>query len=283
MEQSKYYPLQILCRVCKISRSGYYEWLRREESNVKSENNALKVKVREVFEQSRRTYGSIRITKKLEQMGAVVNRSLVARIMQREGIKSVHKRKFKPCTTDSKHALPIAENVLEQDFSATAPNQKWGCDISYIPTDEGFLYLAVVLDFFSRKVVGYSLDENMTAELCCEALRKALILRQPPAQLIHHSDRGSQYASFKYHTLIKQNQFNQSMSRKGNCYDNAVVESFFHTLKVECVNRQVYKSKQQAKESIIDYINCFYNSERLHSTLDYMSPVDFELQYKIAA
>jgi transposase InsO family protein len=223
------------------------------------------------------------VHRELKENGIECGKNRVARIMKKLGIKSVYRRKFKVCTTDSKHNLPVAENIIAQDFSATAPNQKWGCDISYIHTDEGTQYLAVVLDFFSRKIIGWKMSDTMSAKLCCEALRMAMVRRQPPAELIHHSDRGSQYASFEYRSMLKLGNFSQSMSRKGNCYDNSMVESFFGTLKIERVHRIRYATGKQAQNDIENYIDNFYNLKRRHSSLDYASPIDYEVQYALAA
>jgi len=203
--------------------------------------------------------------------------------MREANLASVHKQKFRPCTTNSKHRLPVAPNVISQDFSTSAPNEKWGGDISYIPTAEGFLYLAIVLDFFSRKVVGRAAGDSLESSLCCDALNMALLRRNPPSELIHHSDRGIQYASAVYTKILQENNFTQSMSRTGNCYDNAMVESFFHTLKVERVNRKNYQTKKEALDDIIDYIENWYNQKRSHSSLDYVSPTEYETQYQLAA
>jgi putative transposase len=266
-----------------VSSSGYYEWLSRKESLRGKENRVLTVKIRALFNESDSTYGAIRIHRELKKQGVQCSRNRVARIMRKEGLVSVHKKKFRPCTTNSKHRLPVAPNVIKQDFSATKPNQKWGGDISYIPTAEGFLYLAIVLDFFSRKVVGRAAGDSLQSSLCCEALTMALLRRRPPAKLIHHSDRGVQYACAAYTSLLKQHKFTQSMSRTGNCYDNAMVESFFHTLKVERVNRRNYQTKREALDDIINYIENWYNKKRTHSALDYLSPTQYEAQYKFAA
>lgn len=276
MTYKKQYSLKLLCDIFEVSRSSYYEWTNRVESNRSKGNKKLMVSIKTSFFESKETYGVIRVLDDLRDQNIVCNKKRVARLMSLEGLKSVHKRKFKPCTTDSKHPLPIASNVIHQDFSVKGPNEKWGCDITYIPTREGFLYLAIVLDFFSRKIVGFSMDDSMKTSLCSRALKMALTFRQPPKTLIHHSDRGSQYASEEYRSVIQNYGFIQSMSRKGNCYDNAMVESFFHTLKVELVHRIFYQTKNQAKEDITDYIYNFYNSKRKHSALDYQAPNNYE-------
>lgn len=272
-----------LCKGAGISRSGYYEWLKREESARSIENRQLLSLIKISHRESDETYGALRIHRDLKKQGKSCGKNRVARLMRVNGLKSIHRLKYKPQTTQSRHDDPISPNLLTQDFSATGVNQKWGCDISYIQTKEGFLYLAIVLDFYSRKIIGFAMGSSLEAELCCEALKQACVLRQPPAELVHHSDRGVQYASHNYRNLLKNNKIVQSMSRKGNCYDNAMVESFFHTLKVERVHRRNYKSREEAKSDIANYIINFYNHKRLHSSLDYLSPVEFENLYKLAS
>jgi len=232
--------------------------------------------------ESDRTYGAIRIHRDLKNQEQKCSKNRVARLMSANGLKSVHRAKYKPQTTQSKHSQPIAPNIVNQDFKTTGMNQKWGCDISYIETREGFLYLAIVMDFYSRKIVGFAMGNSLHAELCGLALKQACVLRQPPEELVHHSDRGVQYASLSYRALLQSYRLIQSMSRKGNCYDNAMVESFFHTLKVERVHRRIYKTRDEAKNDIANYIINFYNNTRLHSSLDYKSPVEFE-NLKIAS
>ena len=283
MRHGENYPIIQLCRLLKVSHSGYYEWLTREESARGRQSRMLGVEIRAIHQQSRQAYGAIRVHRELKKQGKRCSKNRVARLMQEQGIRSTHKRKYRVCTTNSKHEHPIAENVIAQDFTATRPNQKWGCDITYIETREGWLYLAVVLDFYSRKVVGWAVSESMHATLCSDALRMALLRRNPPAELVHHSDRGAQYASFEYRSLLKSCNFTQSMSRKGNCYDNAMVESFMHSLKVECVHQTRYVSRESAAKDVAGYIECFYNTTRLHSALDYLSPVEYEQKFRLAA
>lgn len=277
------YPVRFLCEICRVSSSGYYDWLSREEPLRRKANRALGVKVRALFEESDSTYGAIRIHRELKKQGEKCSKNRVARIMRKEKLVSVHKKKFRPCTTNSSHRLPVAANVIDQDFAASKPNEKWGGDITYIPTAEGFLYLAVVLDFFSRKIVGRAAGDSLEATLCCEALNMALLRRNPPDEIIHHSDRGVQYASSQYTQILRDNKFIQSMSRTGNCYDNAMVESFFHSLKVERVKRRNYKTKKEALLDVIEYIENWYNQKRSHSSLDYVSPTEYEAQYLLAA
>lgn len=273
------YPVIQLCSFCGVERSSYYEWLNRKEPKADLE---LETEIRSIFSRSRETYGAIRVTRALKSKGRFVNKKRVARLMAKNGLKSVHKRKFKACTTDSKHSSPVADNILSQDFRASGANQKWASDITYIKTDEGFLYLAVVIDLFSRRVIGWSTGKSLETDLCLGALKMALARRAKPKELIHHSDRGSQYCSLAYLDLLKKYGIQASMSRKGNCYDNAVVESFFHTLKVECVYQTKFGSRSQARREIADYIENFYNCWRQHSTLDYMNPCEFE-NFRLAA
>lgn len=270
------YPVAFLCRVYGQSRSGYYDWKSRGESKRVKTDKTLLSKIRVIHGESRETYGSPRVHDALKKQGVNCGKKRVERLMKDNEITSVHRRKYRVQTTDSNHSNPISENIIDQDFSATAPNQKWGSDITYIKTNQGWIYLAVVIDFFSRRVVGYAIGDSMETSLICRALRMAHIRRGRPTELIHHSDRGVQYASQQYRSLINKFGFRQSMSRKGNCYDNAMVESFFHTLKVEHVHRYDFGNLDQAKESIADYIENFYNKNRSHSSLNFLSPIDFE-------
>jgi transposase InsO family protein len=272
-----------LCILMGISRSGFYEWRSRQESQRAKADRVLTVAIHTAYEQSRQTYGAIRIHDDLQELGYRCGKNRVARLMRQSGLKSVHRKKYRPSTTDSKHTLPIAANIVERDFTALYPNRKWGCDITYIPTLEGWLYLAVVLDFFSRKIIGWAIQEFLHATLCCEALQMALFRRQLPTDVIHHSDRGVQYASQEYRQVLQEHGITQSMSRKGDCYDNAMVESLMHTIKVECVHRFQFVTKNHARKEIADYIENFYNTKRKHSALDYKSPNDYEQINKIAA
>lgn len=270
------YPISFLCRVYNQSRSGYYDWKSSDGSNRVKANKTLLSKIRVIHGESRETYGSPRVHEELKKQGVNCGKKRVERLMKDNEIASVHRRKYRVQTTDSNHSNPISENIIDQDFSATAPNQKWGSDITYIQTNQGWVYLAVVIDFFSRKVVGYAIGDSMETKLICKALRMAHIRRGMPIDLIHHSDRGVQYASQQYRSLLTKFLFTQSMSRKGNCYDNAMVESFFHTLKVEHVHRYDFENLDQATRSIVDYIENFYNQKRSHSSLNFLSPIDFE-------
>ena len=272
-----------LCRLARVSRSGYYEWLVRPESRRARTNRSLLVLIKSSFQESRRTYGAVRIHCDLLDWGERCGKNRVARLMQKNDLKSIYRKKYRPQTTQSDHRLTVVENIVNQDFSTTHPNQKWGADISYIPTAEGWLYVAVVLDFYSRKVIGMATGNSLHTDLCCRALRQACLFREPPAEIIHHSDRGVQYAGEEYRALLERYHFQQSMSRKGNCYDNAMVESFFGTLKIECTHQNHYKTREEARQDIENYIYTFYNLKRRHSSLDYRSPNDYEFINRLAA
>lgn len=264
-----------MCRVLAIPRSGYYAWRKRSQSKRQQANNDLLGHIRRVHRLGRGGYGSPRVTKALHAEGIRCGKNRVARLMKADGLQGVAKRKFK-VTTDSRHGFPVADNLLNRDFTADRPNQVWVSDITYVLTHEGWLYLAAIMDLYSRQIVGWAMDRTMTQELAIKALRQAIGRRNPPKGLIHHSDRGCQYASHGYQNLLKEHGFLPSMSRKGDCYDNACMESFFHTLKVEHVNRQRYWTRSQARQSIFEYIEVFYNRVRLHSTLGYVSPYNYE-------
>lgn len=269
------YPVEVVCGILGISRSGYYAWRKRQRSQRELDNQALIEHIRRIHRMSRKTYGSPRVHAELWREGRCVNHKRVARLMHQEGL--VGRRKHRRIvTTQSKHPYPIAPNLLNQEFHAEKPNQKWVADITYIPTAEGWLYLSVVLDLFSRKIIGWEMSSALTADLVEQALRMALYQRQPGPELMHHSDRGSQYASQQIQAILRANRIRVSMSRKGNCYDNAVMESFFSTLKGEWVHFQKYVTRAQARTDLFTYIEGFYNTVRLHSSLGYLSPNDFE-------
>jgi transposase InsO family protein len=259
-----------------ISKSGFYECIHRMPSQREMEDRKLADVIRVSFVESRKVYGCRRIRDDLKDLGHACSKSKVHRLMTKEGLRSVHTKKFRVVTTDSKHNLPVAPNTLHREFEANMPNEKWAGDITYVPTDEGWLFVAAELDLFSRKVIGLSMEDHMKTELCSKALTSALVFRNPQRPVLHHSDRGSQYASEEYQRLLEQFNCIASMSRKGNCWDNAVVESFFKTLKVECIYQHHFKTRQQAKEVIFDYIFNFYNCKRKHSALDYQSPIEYE-------
>jgi transposase InsO family protein len=272
------WPVQRMCALLGISRSGYYAWKKRPPSQRTKRNEELLQQIRKIYKDNRKVYGSPRVHAALKKQGVCVSKKTVARLMQEDGLVGVRKNR-KVRTTDSNHSLPVASNLLDRDFSADQPNQKWVADITYIPTGEGWLYLASVLDLFSRKIVGWSMSSQIDADLVAQALRMAFYLRRPGAGLLHHSDRGSQYASHQIHDLLAANQIQISMSRRANCYDNAAMESFFGTLKNEWVHHQKYTTRAQARTDIFSYIEGFYNTVRLHSTLGYCSPNEFEANY----
>lgn len=276
------------CRVLQISRSGYYDWRSRPASNRRLENATLGSKLKKHWEESRRTYGLPRLVEKLKSEGLNVGKSRVQRIMKENNIQGVGKKKFKVMTTDSRHDLPTAARVFQTEKHVelvVRPNQFWGGDITYIPTEEGFLYLSVFLDLFTRKVVGHSMSESMVCDLVIESLDMGL-RRQglaTAADLTTHTDRGSQYAAEEYRAKLDAHKITASMSRKGNCYDNAFVESFFRTLKVELVYRRKFKTRKEAMSAIFEFIEVWYNRKRLHSSLGYQTPMDYELQQLTAA
>lgn len=267
-----------MCRVLAVSVSGYYAWRKRPLSLRERSNAVLVAQLRQVHAASRQTYGYRRVQAALRQQGVVCNRKRVARLMRLHHLHGILRRKRRPITTRSGHALPVAANHLRQDFTAEAPNRKWVGDISYIDTDEGFLYLASLEDVFSRKIIGWAMAEHMETALVEQALHMALTRRQPLPGLLHHSDQGSQYASHAYQTRLAEQAMLMSMSRRGNCYDNALMESFFATLKRECASSP-FATRDQARTAIFEYIEVFYNRQRLHSALNYLSPEQFERQF----
>jgi len=264
-----------MCRVLRASPSGYHEWLGREQSKREAESARLLVRIKDIFKASDKTYGSRRVHGQLRQEGETCSQRRVARLMRADGLRPMTKRRFK-VTTDSKHDLPVAGNLLNRQFACDAPNRVWVSDITYIWTMEGWLYLAVVIDMFNRAVVGWSMSERIDRVLALDALGMAVSRRSPSAGLIHHSDRGSQYASYDYQNALLSHRMLCSMSRKGDCWDNAVAESFFGSLKTERVHQRRYRTRDEARTDIFEYIEVFYNRVRLHSSLGYLSPVQFE-------
>jgi putative transposase len=267
--------LRSMCRMLDVSKSGYFCWRDGRESPRRSADRALGVRIRAIHAESEERYGSPRIHKELKAQGERINRKRVERIMRLEGVGVTPRQRF-VVTTDSDHDLPIAPNLLEQDFTAAAPNQKWVSDITYIPTDEGWLFLAGTVDLYSRKIVGWAMDQRMDRGLVLKALDMAIQDRSPAPGLIHHSDRGSQYASTDFRKALADAGMAASMSRKACCYDNAVIESFWHSLKVELVHRRSFATRAEATTAIFAYIAGFYNRVRRHSTLGYVSPEAFE-------
>ena len=269
------------CSGLKVSRSGYYEWLNRPQSAREIDNILLWEEIKLHWEKSRGTYGLPRIMDQLRKSKRTCGKNRVARIMKENGIQGVGKKKYKVTTTDSNHSLPIADRIFKTEIApeqVTEPNQFWGGDITYIATDEGWLFLAIFLDLFTRKIVGHSMDDNMETRLILDALDMALKRQGAPEaeRLTAHSDRGSVYASGEFRDRLDLLEITASMSRKGNCYDNAFVESFFRTLKVEMVYRTKFKTREEAKAAIFEFIEVWYNRQRTHSSLDYMTPVEYE-------
>lgn len=270
------FPVTRMCSALEISISGYYAWRTRPQSQREQENQKLVEQIREIHAESRETYGSPRIHADLVDQGIKCNKKRVERLMRINGIRAKQHKRRRIQTTDSAHDLPVAPNVLNRQFEADAPNQKWVTDITYVPTDEGWLYLAVVLDLFSRRVVGWSMANTLCTLLVKNALLMAIAERRPGARLLHHSDRGSQYASDEYQTVLNDHQMVASMSRTGNYYDNAPMESFFGTLKCELIHHRHYRTRAEARQDIFEYIEVFYNRKRRHSSLGYLSPVQYE-------
>lgn len=275
------YAVEKMCRLLKVSRSGYYAWRSRGKSSRALANESLLVRIKESYIRGRSVYGSPRITSDLRDAGISCSRNRVARLMRLADIRARTKRRFR-ATTDSRHKLPIAPNLLQRNFTATAPDTVWVADITYIWTREGWLYLAAVLDLYSRSIVGWSMGLRLDAGLTVSALRQAVKRRRPGKGVVFHSDRGVQYASIQMRSELDRNGFIQSMSRKGDCWDNAVMESFFHTLKTEHTYFERYQSRAEAKSKIFDYIEVFYNRQRKHSTLSYKSPLAFEEARSVA-
>lgn len=272
--QASEYPVSVLCRVLGLARSGYYSWKQQAPSARAQRDHELSAQIRTVFRASRQSYGSPRVHAELHAQGIHCARKRVARLMRQQALVARQRRRTVR-TTDSAHQQPLAPNLLERRFEASAPNQVWVADITYIATAEGWLYLAVVLDLFARRVVGWATGTRLERDLVLRALGDAIERRRPGAGLLHHSDRGSQYASGDYRALLAQAKMTASMSRKGNCWDNAVMESFFASLKAE-MPRSVYPSRAAARSALFDYIERFYNRQRRHSTLGYATPLSFE-------
>ena len=270
------YPVDAACAVLGVSRSGYYAWRGRPRSPRAARREELAAKVRAVHAEHRKVYGSPRVSRVLKASGEAACENTVARVMRQHQIRARTSRKFVPRTTDSRHGKPVADNVLGRRFDAARPNRKWAADITYVPTAEGWLYLAGVIDLCSRKVVGWSMADHMRTGLATDALSMALVQRSPGDGLLHHSDRGVQYASDDYQKLLAERGIACSMSGKGDCWDNAVMESFWGTLKAELVDHERYATREQARASIFEYVEVFYNRHRLHSSLGYVSPEQFE-------
>lgn len=271
------YALVMMCRLLEVKRSTYYAWRRRPESRRATEDRRLRLEIEVSHKASDRSYGSPRVHQDLQELGIRCGRKRVARLMRENGIRAKQARRYK-VTTDSDHSHAVADNLLDRQFDVDGPDRVWTADITYIWTREGWLYLAAIVDLFSRRVVGWSMSNRINGQLVLGALSMAQGRRKPSPGLLHHSDRGSQYACRDYRAILEQHGMICSMSRKGDCWDNAVSESFFKTLKVERVNDRDYWTREEAKADIIDYIERFYNRSRRHSYLGYISPVEFELR-----
>lgn len=272
-----------MCRVLDVSRSGYYGWLHRKPSATERRRERIAEAAREAFEENHGVSGYRPIHEQLNEDGIECCSETVRKALKKQGLAACVAPKFVPQTTDSDHDLPVAENLLDQDFTTTRPNEKWASDITYIRTLEGWVYLAVVIDLFSRKVIGWAMAAHMRTELVLDALNMAIAHRRPIGELLFHSDRGSQYASDAFRERLEFLNITQSMSRKGNCWDNAVPESFFGKLKTGWVHRQTYATRKEAMRSIYFYIEMYYNSKRRHATLGYQSPNDFEAKHRSRA
>ena len=274
-ENRSAFPVEKMCQALRIVRSGYYRWRTAGPSRREQENRKLTDEIREIHEASWKIYGVPRVYRELKDRGVACSENRVCRLMKKAGIRSRVKRKYR-ATTDSRHSLPIAPNWLERKFEARAPNEVWSGDITYIWTWEGWLYLAVVIDLYSRKIVGWAVSPLINTRLTLEALNQAIRNRRGGAKRMFHSDRGSQYAAEDFRKVLAQSGIVQSMSRKGNCYDNAVTESFFHSLKTEWLSFLRFETRQQARSAVFEYIEMFYNSQRRHSSLGFLSPAKFE-------
>jgi putative transposase len=272
------YPVPLLRRVLSISASGYYSWVDRPLSQRARDELRLELEIKAAHRRTRQVYGAEKLQYDLAEHGIKVGVCRIKRIRRKLGIRCKQKRKFK-ATTDSRHKLPVADNILGQQFTVTAPNKVWTSDITYVPTDEGWLYVAGHKDLFNGDIVGYATGDRLTRNLISQSLFRAIESKRPSQGLLHHSDRGSQYCSHDYRNILKQHGFIASMSRKGNCYDNAPMESFWGTLKQELTNHRRYRTRQEAMQDIIEYIEVFYRRQRRQPRLGFLSPVVYEQKY----
>ncbi len=279
--EKAWYPVALMCRVLHVSRSGYYAWCKRPAAERRRQDQRLTLEVAAIHAESRGRYGSPRVHAELRDRGQRIARKRVARLMRTAGLRARVRRRFR-CTTDSKHGMPIKGNLLARRFAMSAPNAGWVSDITYLWTFEGWLYLAIVLDLFSRRVVGWALSERLERGVALDALGMALKGRRPAGGMLHHSDRGSQYASQEYQQLLAAHGILSSMSRSGNCWDNAVAESFFATLKLELVYETQWRTREEARSALFEYLELFYNRQRRHSALGYLSPNQFEQHHVIS-
>jgi putative transposase len=273
-----HYPLPHICQVLNVSASGYYAWVDRPLSKWAREEGRLEVEIRVAHKRTRQVYGAEKLQRDLAEHDIRVGICRIKRIRRKLGIRCKQKRKFK-ATTNSRHTLPVAENILEQQFKVAAPNKVWVSDITYVPTDEGWLYVAAHKDLFTADIVGYAMGERLTMNLVSQSLFKAVAAKRPAKGLIHHSDRGTQYCSHEYRNILERFGLLASMSRKGNCYDNAPMESFWGTLRQELVHHRRYRTRQEAMRDITEYIEIFYNRQRLQPRLGFLSPAVFEQRY----
>ena len=280
-EHDRRYPIRLMCRALAVSAAGYYAWRSLPESPRSIQARTLLSAIRVVHQESRETYGSPSIWDALVKRGHRVSENRIARLMRADGIRAKTVKQWR-VTTQSNHRMPVAANVLDRQFSVTRPNRVWAGDITYVWTTEGWLYLAVVLDLYSRTVIGWALEARLTGDLTQQALTMAIRRRTPNAGLLHHSDRGSQYAATAYQQLLTTHGMTGSMSRRGNCWDNACVESFFGTLKRELIYHRQYRTRDEATQDIFEYIEVFYNRKRRHSTLGYDSPAEYEARTAVA-
>jgi putative transposase len=280
-EQDRRYPIRLMCRALAVSAAGYYAWRSRPESPRSIQARALLSTIRVIHQESRETYGSPSIWDALVKQGHCIGEHRVARLMRLAGLRAKTVKKWR-ATTQSQHPFPVAANILDRAFTVAAPNRVWAGDITYVWTLEGWLYLAVLLDLYSRRVVGWAMGQRLTVDLAERALTMALANRAPTAGLLHHSDRGSQYAATQYQHLLTTHGITPSMSRRGNCWDNACVASFFGTLKRELVYHRRYETREAARQDIFEYIEVFYNRRRRHSTLGYDSPAEYEARTAVA-
>jgi putative transposase len=271
------WPIRTQCRVLGVAASGYYAWRGRGASQRTIANQNLLQDIWRIYWESGKRYGSRRVLRELKDQGQSVGHRRVEKLMKANDLHSITRKRVRIRTTDSNHNLPVAENVLDRNFGALNPNEKWVSDITFVPTNDGWIYLAIILDLYSKKIVGWAMRDHMKTELVLAALMMALQRQKPKAGFIHHSDRGSQYASHAYQEALRAAGAIPSMSRKGNCWDNAPAESFFHTLKTELVHHKRYPTKEDAKRDLFAYIEGFYNTRRIHSSIGYVTPLQMEL------
>lgn len=275
-QERRWFGLDNLCRAMGVTRGGYWSWVRRRPGQRQQADAVLLADIRKLHKGKRRVYGSPRVHEHLEKQGVRCGRKRIERLMRESGIRAKQGKKYKPTTTDSKHNLPVAPNILNRQFHRERPNEAWVADITYIPTEEGWLYLAVIMDLFSRRIVGWAMGDRISRHLALRALDMAAQRRRPPAGLLHHSDRGSQYASGDYQKRLKKYGMICSMSRKGCCYDNAPMESWFHSLKVELVQDEKFRTRREAMAAIFEYMEVFYDRQRIHTALGGLTPAEIE-------